>query len=208
MYCTQCGSELKERSQFCSACGRRIPPGPEAVSEGASTSPTGPRRVKKHYPMRTAALVLGLVTAAILLSNGWGACAYGGDPPTPVAQEGSVRIRLGAVITSWPRDILDPTIVEAGTLAVATGALLLGAAALANIALRTSLAVFGLALLGAVMDCVRGLLFGLGNQVFHGVPTDRHLLHRDGGGMEKGKAPRLLSAGRMTYHAPPWRLQE
>lgn len=150
MYCTQCGSELKERSQFCSACGRRIPPGPEAVSEGASTSPTGPRRVKKHYPMRTAALVLGLVTAAILLSNGWGACAYGGDPPTPVAQEGSVRIRLGAVITSWPRDILDPTIVEAGTLAVATGALLLGAAALANIALRTSLAVFGLALLGAV----------------------------------------------------------
>lgn len=150
MYCTQCGSELKESSQFCSACGRGIPPGPEAVSEGASTSPTGPRRVKKHYPMRTAALVLGLVNAAILLVNGWGACAYGGDPPTPVVQEGFVGIRLAPVITSWPRGILDPTIVEAGTLAVATGALLLGAAALANVALRTSLALFGLALLGAV----------------------------------------------------------
>lgn len=45
MYCTQCGSQLKESSQFCSACGRRIPPGSEAVSEGALTSPTGPRRV-------------------------------------------------------------------------------------------------------------------------------------------------------------------
>lgn len=153
MYCTQCGSELKESSQFCSACGRRIPPGPQAVSEGAQRALRqvlqGPRRVKKHYPMRTAALVLGLVTAAILLVNGWGACAYGGDPPTPVAQEGFVMIRLVPVITSWPRGILDPTIVEAGNLAVATGALLLGAAALANIALRTSLALFGLALLGA-----------------------------------------------------------
>ena len=150
MYCTQCGSQLKESARFCSACGRHIPPGFEAVSEGILVSPAGPRLVKKHYPMRTAALVLGLVIAAILLANGWGACAYGGDPPTPVVQEGFMMIQLAPVITSWPRGILDPTIVEAGTLAVATGALLLGAAALANVALRTSLALFGLALLGAI----------------------------------------------------------
>ena len=150
MYCTQCGSQLKESSQFCSACGRRIPPGPEAVSEGTSGSPAKPRRVKKHYPMRTAALVLGLVATAILLSNGLGARAYGGDPMPVVEDEYfTVIYPLGPPITYWPRYILDPTIVEAGTLAMATGALLLGAAVLANVALRTSLALFGLALLGA-----------------------------------------------------------
>lgn len=152
MYCTQCGAQLKESSQFCSACGRRIPPGPKAFSEGTSASPAEPHLVvKKHYPMRTAALLLGLFTALILLSNGWGACAYGGDP-MPVADMPVAEIRIypfGTPITSWPRGILDPTIVEAGTRAVATGALLLGAAALANVALRTSLALLGLALLGA-----------------------------------------------------------
>lgn len=45
MYCTQCGSQLKESSQVCNTCGRHIPQGSEAVSEGTSASPTGPRRV-------------------------------------------------------------------------------------------------------------------------------------------------------------------
>lgn len=81
--------------------------------------------------MRTAALVLGLVTALILFGNGWGARVAGGDP------------------TSLIR-VYDPYIVAAGTLAMVTGALLLGAAVLAKVALRMSLALFGLALLGAI----------------------------------------------------------
>ena len=148
MYCTQCGSELKERSQFCNACGRRIPPGSGAVSWGTSASPAKPRRVKKHYPMRTAALLLGLVTAAILLSNGYPAYRIGNDPNL---RDSRLRSFFATGDSTYLRPIRpDPYIVVAGTLAMATGALLLGAATLANVALRMSLALFGLALLGAI----------------------------------------------------------
>ena len=98
--------------------------------------------------MRTAALVLGLVTALILLGNGYPAYRFGNDPNL---RDSQWRSFLATGDSTYLRPVIsDPYIVQAGTLAMATSALLLGAAVLAKVALRMSLALFGLALLGAV----------------------------------------------------------
>lgn len=98
--------------------------------------------------MRTAALVLGLVTTLILLGNAYPAYRFGNDPNLRNSQ---LRSFLATGDSAHLRPVTpDPHIVEAGTIAMATSALLLGAAVLAKVALRMSLALFGLALLGAV----------------------------------------------------------
>lgn len=101
--------------------------------------------------MRAAALVLGLVTVLILLGNGYAAYRTGYDTyDTYDTTSGASRVRSFLVTGDSTYLRPDPSIVEAGTLAMATSALLLGAAVLARVALRMSLALFGLALLGAI----------------------------------------------------------
>ena len=101
--------------------------------------------------MRTTALALGLVTALILLGNGLGACAYRGDPRIPIY-------------------VPDPYIEAAGFQAMVTGAVLLGAAVLAKLALRTSLALFGVALLCAIWTVLLDYYSSFATRYFIALP--------------------------------------
>lgn len=90
MYCTNCGTQIGDRDNFCHACGRQAP-GAAAAFQYAASGNTAPRRVYRLiHDKKIAGVCAGLaryfdvdvtlirlaVVTGIVLSGGLGLLAY------------------------------------------------------------------------------------------------------------------------------------